>query len=70
MPFALLLLFAIAAPIDRPHAAVLTQTAATMLATSQTGSGACQETPSAQSAWKDMLQAADAKLCTTTILPE
>jgi hypothetical protein len=70
MPFALLLLLAVAAPTNRPQAAVLPQTAATMLAASQIGSGACQETPSAQSAWKEMLQTADAKLCTTTVIPE
>ncbi len=70
MPFALLLLLVVAVPINRPQAAVLPQAGAAMLAASQMESVRCQQTPTDQSAWKDMLQAADVKLCTTTLIPE
>ena len=70
MPFAILVLLVITVPTTRPQAAVLPPTAATILTPAPTKSDACREIPSDQSSWKGMLQAADAKLCTTTIVPE
>jgi hypothetical protein len=66
MPHALVFLIAIAMPL------VGTQSNRTILATLKPAviASTCHDTTVAQSAWKEMLQSADARLCTATVVPQ